>query len=75
MNELDVGDWVLHKDRLAVVIQTNHKAPYRVLIEWLIDEAPIAVWLQRDWVTRSTLTPLAKEVSDILNAVHNHKEK
>jgi hypothetical protein len=66
---------VLYKGMLACVHMTNHKAPYRVFIEWRIDHSPTELQIRRDWVVRSSLTPLEPAVSNILNAVNNNKEK
>ena len=71
MKVFNVGDWVLYKGMPVVVTQTHHKAPYRVQIRWETSETMGYI----DWVHNSTLTPLEPAVSDVLNAVHNHKEK
>jgi hypothetical protein len=61
----------LYKGMPVVVTQTHHKAPYRVQI--LCETSETGGYI--DWVHNSTLTPLEPAVADILNAVHNHKEK
>lgn len=66
------GEWALYKGQIVRVLWIDHKAPYRVCIEFTADEDYL---IGNDYVHNSTLTPLDPAVSNILSSLNTTKER
>ena len=66
-NPYKTGEWAIYKGQIVRVLSINHKAPYRVCIEFETDDEYL---IGSDWVNNSTLTPLDPAVSSLLSSLN-----